>query len=113
MTQSTDPARTESVIAAVGPQRYRELIGSFAQQLETLAARLQSPAAAADTIRREAHRLRGAAATLGQAAVSETLAQLEREAEGGHPTADWGYRLSAVAQGLLDLRHAQPIGTNR
>lgn len=112
MSADFDLERMRSVVAVVGEDRYRALTADLARQLGELAARLAAGEAPAD-VARQAHRMRGGAASLGATAVADALTQIERAADSGTPGAEWGYRLSDMARDLESPRHAHPTGTNR
>jgi HPt (histidine-containing phosphotransfer) domain-containing protein len=101
MAESDSAARISQVVDAIGIDRYRDLIADLRRQLAKLAAQI-TQGDAPPIIGAEAHRLRGAAGSLGVLPIAVALARLEEECSTGAVPAGWSDYIRELADAHAD-----------
>ena len=91
-----DPDTLALVAAATDRATLARLLAIFIEDTGRRLARLEALAAACDLLRlaREAHALKGSAASMGAAAIAEAAGELEQRA--GHRGGDWTASVAAL-----------------
>jgi signal transduction histidine kinase/DNA-binding response OmpR family regulator len=84
-----DMGQVSEIWGGTEPELYRDIVQVFVGELEQRLARLEAAAAAADrqSLARQAHAIKGAAANVGAVPLSEAAAVLEHEAGDDEPAA--------------------------